>query len=349
MKLFVGIFSLFLIIFPLNAKVHGQGNFNFDIEPSVSYTNGTLGEIFYQSKLNDESRKRSYLEWDRNIFMFGINLLGSFKNFHADLGFSSSIFNQNSGKMGDSDWLNIYDYSMKTTYSTGTNEAVSNYEAFIKMYYDFKTDLKFKFSPIIGLRYNFDSFERQSAEGWYGQSSYTSDGQMHWWSDDEAQHLPYTYWSDEKNKYVTVGLGPIEYYRHSLLTFFGVKAEFSPVSRFSMNFNILLSPFSYFYAVDSHTAQDSDTKKLFKKHYRMIQFSYFNVLNLGAGINYAAGKNITLTLNTDYLFTLQAARGTLYADTFEGIKENRFRNSGQDSGLILENFSVCFGLRLKLK
>lgn len=332
---YAGIFSVSAQFFSSD-----KSGFHISVEPTISYSDGNFGEYLYYSSPSD--KKISYLEWDKEIFLFGVNVETSYKNLHFDFGFASSVFDQSSGQMQDSDWLNTKDYSMKTTYSVGENEAVQNYEVNARIHYEFKTTSWLSFSPAVSFKYNFDSFERHSAEGWYGQGSYSSDGKNHNWYDDEAQHFPYTYWSDEKNRFVTRKLAGIDYYRHSFFTFFGVSSTIIPHPRFSFDVDFLLSPFSYFYAVDTHHSQS------FNKHYRMIQFSYFNVLALGLRANFSLNKNFDFSLGTNYLFSFEIARGTLFSDTFSDVKQDNFYNTGQDSGATLENFTVLLGCKIKI-
>jgi len=352
-KIFFSSVIFFFSIFSANAQLFDFSgkeiakNFHLSVEPTFSYTAGHLGEILYYSAPSD--KKISYLEWDRNVFLFGTRLLTSYKNLHLDFSFSSSLFEQTAGTMEDSDWLNTNDYSMKTTFSVGDNEAVENYEADFKIYYDFKTSDWLTFSPIVSVRYNYDSFERRRAEGWYGDYKHSADGKNHWWYDDEyATHFPYTYYSDEKGRYVTRKLAGIDFFRHSLFTFFGFNTKISPSSRLIFDFCFLISPFSYFYAIDSHHAQDSSTKEMYKKHYRMIQFSYFNLLSIGTGAFFSVTKIFEISLRANYLFTFEIERGTLFSDTFDGAKQDNYYNTGQDSGVEFENFTVTLGLKVKI-
>ena len=351
----IQVLTLFLLsISYLSAQIfdssHTDGkknDFHISVEPVISYSTGHLGEIMYHSSPSD--KKISYLEWERDIFLFGANILVSYKNLHVEGGIASSVFDQNSGIMEDSDWLNTNDYSMKTTFSTGDNEAVENYEANFSVSYDFDMTEWLTFSPVLNVRYYYDSFERRSADGWYTGTKYSSDGQYHWWYDNDSTHFPYSVWSEEKGRYVTYKLGGIDFYRYSFFTLFGFKAKFSPFKRLNIDFSVLLSPFSHFYAVDSHTAQDSTTKEKYKKHYRQIQFSYFNVLSLGIGANFYLNKIFDISLRTNYLFNFDVARGTLYADTFYGVRQDGYHNTGQDSGMEFENFTVSLGCKIKIR
>ena len=170
----LSISSLSAQIFDSSRTDGKKNDFHISVEPVISYSTGHLGEIMYHSSPSD--KKISYLEWERDIFLFGANILVSYKNLHVEGGIASSVFDQNSGIMEDSDWLNTNDYSMKTTFSTGDNEAVENYEANFSVSYDFDMTEWLTFSPVLNVRYYYDSFERRSADGWYTGTKYSSDG-----------------------------------------------------------------------------------------------------------------------------------------------------------------------------
>ena len=336
------LFAFFISIFPLTAQIFENKSVHFAIEPFVSYTNGHLGEFLFHSSSNDERKKVSYLEWDKNLFLFGASFYINYKNFYVETKFSSSIFDQNSGKMQDSDWKNTSDSTMKTTYSVGDNKSIENYSARLSISYDFSAVPWLSFSPVAEFQYDFDSFERSDAEGWYSSDN------RHWWYDETSTHYPKTYWNDEKGRYVTLKLAGIDFYRHFFSASLGIGTKIKPISRLSIDFRILVSPFSYFYSVDSHHAQDKTTKAMYKKHYREIQFSYFNIFSLSAGANFKINKLSELTFHGSYTFNFEIARGTTFADYFQDTKQDDYVNLGQDSGASIENLTLSFGLKTKI-
>ena len=336
------VFSLlfFLSLFHTSAQIFREKELHVSVEPFVAVSRGTLGEMMYYDSFYDSSRKISYLEWEKNLFLFGMSTELEYKKIHFEAGAASSFFEQNSGEMRDSDYLNPEDYSMKTTYSIGDNSAVENYEFHASLYYDFETLSWLTLSPLVGFSYSYDSFERREAEGWY------SDGK-HWWYDETSIHYPQNYWNGSRN--VTLKLAQIDFYRKTFTTWAGFKAKITPYRRLHFIFDLLISPYSYFYAVDSHHAQESVTKKMYKRHYKMIQTSYMNMLLLSAGAVFSVNEIFDITIGCFYSFTFEAERGTLYTDYVAGDRQDKYYKSGQDSGTSTENFTAKLGCKIKIR
>jgi len=131
----IKLFFIFIIFFSsaCYSQVFNSQLFKLSVEPEFSYVNGSLKEIIYQS--GDKSKKRSLLEWDKKLWLYGVNIESSVKNLHFDLGIQTAA-NKVSGQMRDSDWLSKTDYSMKTSYSWGDNISDQNYIAGLSIYYD---------------------------------------------------------------------------------------------------------------------------------------------------------------------------------------------------------------------
>ena len=98
-----------------SAQIFPDKKLHVSVVPIFSYSVGQLGEEIYYSV--NSSKRISELEWERNIFLFGANADIKYRQFKWSIGAASSLFEQKSGDMRDSDWLNESDYSMKTTYS----------------------------------------------------------------------------------------------------------------------------------------------------------------------------------------------------------------------------------------
>lgn len=340
MKFFFFLFIFFLSIFSSYSQFFKSRDLHFNLEPVISYSHGKLGEVFYYPSSADSSKKISFLEWDRQLFLFGTNINLTYKKLHLDFGFLSSFFDQKSGEMRDSDYLNQNDYSMKTCYSFGENRGVKNYEFHISSSYDFNAGSCFIFSPTISFQYMYDSFERESGEGWY-----SSDNE-HSWDDESSIHYPRTYWNGQR--YVTQRLAEIDIYRHSFFTWLGFNTKIKVHRRLNFDVKFLLSPFTYFYAVDSHYAQDKNTKEIYQRHYRMIQESLFNLLKLSAGINFILNDNFEICLVNSYFFTFEMLRGTLYSDFIGGDRQDSYYNTGQDSGANVENYTLSLSCKIKI-
>ncbi len=289
----------------LNAQIlHNNSSFHLSVEPSFSYTNGNLKEVIYRSA--DNNSKISLLQWDKKLFYYGTNLKTSFKNFHLDLGFASSFPNQKSGDMQDSDWQNEKDYSMKTTYSVGTNWSEKNYKAIASLSYDFKIVNVFLISPKISCEYMYDLFYRKKgSKGWYGQADGkygSTDGKDHWWYEPEARKYPYT--DSETGK--TWNLAGIDYERHSFYFWLGGNIGVK-IEKFRTDFGFSISPFTYFSAEDRHHTAGEDNV------FHAIQKDFFSSYKFAFDFSYDISKYFVLNFNIETLLA-QNIKGDFYID-----------------------------------
>lgn len=325
------ILTFFSISF-LHAQIFGnrENIFRLTVEPVVSYTNGVLKESIYRSA--DKSKKISLLEWERNFFECGANVSTQYKKIHLDFEFLSSFPKQESGEMKDSDWQNPDDYSMKTTYSVGTNNADGNYDLNLSIFYEFEPAENFFISPKIQCQYMYDSFYRKKgSKGWYGQadSHYGStDGKNHWWYDDEARQYPYT---DSNGK--TWILAGIDYFRHSFFCWAGFSIGFR-VKKFRTDFDFLISPYTYFSTEDRHHTAGEDNV------YHEIQDGFFTSFKFDLNFSYAISRFFDLTFSTKLLVT-ENIKGDLYIGWSK--KED------QPTGASVNAASARLGCKIKIR
>ena len=296
------------------------------IEPYAGFTNGTLEEILYYSFPSD--KKISLLEWERKLFIYGAELKTAFKNFNLNADFETAPQNAKSGQMRDSDWLNTNDYSMKTTYSQGTNFSKEYYSAEVSFFYDIKAAKNFTVSPVLSAEYSYDSFYRKKgAEGWYSEDC------RHWWHDSSSKHYPY--YNPETGK--TLKLAQIDYLRHTFFSWTGIKFRLKPGQKIEFALSLFTSPVSYFYSIDTHYAQDKSTKLMYKKHYRQRQLSYFSNARLEVEAQLRLCKSFFLTAGFETAFNFKTDRGDLYSDYFQDAYQGEYIDCGQDSSSSLKN------------
>lgn len=295
------------LIFILSFSFLSASDFSLSLTPFFAHSEGILNEILYHSR--DKTKKISLLEWERNVWLYGSAIECSLGKFHAEFLFDSAI-QINCGQMADSDWLNTNDYSMKTTYSVGGIDSEGNYDLSLSLKFDAVKKSRFHLSPVISAQYSYDSFSRgRDAEGWYGQSEYSSDGKNHNWYDDEATHFPSEYyWSESKQKYVRKILGGINYYRHTFFSWAGLSLGFSS-ERLSFNFDALVSPFTYFSAEDTHHGSNSDSI------YHEIQNGNFSYSKISSKIAFSINKRFTVESKIEFLFG-KTLTGDLYSDWY---------------------------------
>lgn len=328
---------IFLLSLPLSAQIFtNQNDFHLEVEPAFSYTNGFLGEYFYYHYLVDDSKKMSYLEWDKKIFMYGAEISSSFKRFHLDSRFMIAASDSKSGEMTDSDWQNESDFSMKTTYSVGGNNAAKNYSAEASVYFDFFPAEKIALSPMVQVQYDFDSFECEKMEGW------KSNGK-HWWFDESSTHYPYV---DSDGK--TYKLGEIDYYRHSFYTWAGFKICLKPAKRFDFDFSALVSPYAYFYSLDTHWAQEKSTKEMFEKHRKQYQAAFFPAFKLEAKASFSITKIFDLTFAASGLFSVKINRGKWEQDFYDDFLQDDYYDTYQDSGADMQYICARIGCKVRI-
>ena len=321
-----------LAVFPLHAQIFQNHDFHVAIMPTFAYSSGILNESIYHS--TDPNKKISLLEWERNLWLYGVKITSSYKKFHFDTASESSLPLE-SGEMRDSDWLNTANYAMKTTYSVGQNTIDKNFDANLSIYYDFELARGFYISPKIQAQYAFDSFYRKKGDsrGWYGQSDYSEDGKNHWWYEDEAAKYPSEYyWSEEKQKYVRKVLGGIDYYRHSVFLWSGFDVAFK-IARLKMDFSFMISPYTYLSAEDRHHTSGDDNV------YHHIQSDFFTSFRLELTSSYELSEYADLVLNCEFLFTNEM-RGDLY--------EKWHKNTSQASGGSTKSSTARLGVRVKI-
>ena len=249
----------------------------FSITPVAGYTYGTIKEQWYADSKGNYS---SLLEWDKHLWLCGFNSELFYKTLKIKTGGTFFIPGA-CGYMQDSDWMNENNLSMKTTYSTGVNYAIKNYDAFFSCAksFSFLNFSKCFLLPEIAFNFKYDSFERLEAKGWYGQSTYSSDGLDHWWYDDEAKEFPYTYWSEEKNKYVTQKLSGISYTRKAYFLWLGINFDVEPTTFFRLNFCALVSPYSFMQVIDTHHGRETSYKMNLNGFFTWGYFSLDAIIN----------------------------------------------------------------------
>ncbi|MBQ0052178.1 MAG: omptin family outer membrane protease [Treponema sp.] len=329
-KLHLVSFLIFIFSGFCSAQIFdGDGDFHLAVEPIFGWTSGQLNEEIYHS--TNKNKKISLLEWERNLWLYGVKVETQYKNFHLDLGFDTSI-RKKCGEMRDSDWLNTANYDMKTTYSVGDVEAVENYDCKASFSFDAVKTKDFYISPEVSVQYQYDSFSRgRDAEGWYGQSDTSSDKKDHWWYEEEAKHYPSAYyWSEEKQKYVHQVLGGVDYFRHSVFTWAGLKAGFF-IEKLQIDLEMMVSPFCYLSSKDTHEQGNI---------FRFIQQDYFSAGKLALGLSYPLNKFLELNLNSEALAT-KNLKSNLYD---EGWHLNKTQPGGSTTFAI----TTRLGCRVKI-
>ncbi len=320
----------------------GEEKKSFYVTPAVNYSRTKIDEVFYRK--NDSNNKVSLLSWDRNIFLYGANIGCELNNFEAEIGFYSSIFGQNCGKMHDYDWLNENDLSMVTTYSVGDNEACKNYEAFFETDWNIPVVKGFSILPAFQVQYSYDSFKREkNAKGWYGdyQGIYDENGilikvikrqEPVAWNDPDALKFPYRRWDETNQRYMKGVIEEIDYKIHSVNIWTGLKLK-TDYKKMSFNIRTLVALFTYNFSEDFHYVKND------KNVFHLIQIDYFKNFKIGIDAAYNLTDEISLLTAFDAY-----SCGMLKGDLYSGWS----RTLSQKSGNEFSGYVVKTGLKIKL-
>jgi len=317
---------LFLFLnFSSSAQIFHLENFHLSYVPIIEYSSGVLNETFYQSL--DKNKKRSLLEWERKIWLYGMNINGNYQKIYFSVGVFSSIPGE-CGEMRDSDWKNPLNYEMKTNYSFGTNFSDKNYDILLSISYQVEPYSGFFIYPKIQSQYLYDSFYRKKgAVGWYADSDWSSDGKNHWWYDDESMKFP----SLNPNTGKTRKLAGINYLQHSFYVWAGFSLGFR-IFHFHADFDFLISPFTYFSSEDYHkTATGNEI-------YHLILHNYFESYKFGLNLRYEISRYFDITLRGLLLITKES-KGNLYY----GWNLISDQSSGMNSKI--ESISIGCGIK----
>lgn len=301
--LFIFAFTLFSNLFSLDLL----------ITPYFQYSTGKLEESLFSS---DDTYKISLLEWEaRNEIRSGAKVNLNIKNFvlNTDFNFAFPLI---CGKMYDSDWEPD---GIKSVYSISNNKIKTSIDSNISVGYSFKPSTFISIIPIFQTQYSFDSFQARNGIGWYGTRDYNLAGPTVSWDNENAKEYK---------------ISGIDYYRHSLYLFTGFSFQFY-INKFNFGSTLLVSPFSYFFALDYHR----DNKNLGRDFYmREIQCSSFKRYKFSMNITYKLTDKIFIYNYEDFLFGPEVY-GTL------AIKQNSssFGITDQKSGSKIFRFNSSLG------
>lgn len=290
---------------------------DFSISPYIQLNNGIFEEQLFSS---DDSYMVSLLEWqNKNIFTPGLTAQIRAGNFISSLDCKISI-PKKSGNMYDSDWESD---GTKSIYSITENKLIKGYNFSVSAGYQFSVSKNIKITPLISGEYNYTSFEGRNGIGWYGTSEYSQTGATVSWDNPVA------------TKYRVSG---IDYLRHSIYCFTGVEFDFL-LEPLKFNFSFLISPFSYFYAVDYHRDDRNQNRDYYLKE---RQFSYFNRFKTDLAIEYKLTENIYLNNRYSLLFG-PSVKGKLSLKS----QDSPWLAVNQNSGSQITAFSILLGTTFK--
>jgi outer membrane protease len=286
----------------------------FSVSPYSGLSFGTHYERLYSSfsKENEVSK----LEWKMEpLVTIGTDVSLKAFNFFVELGTEYAL-PVKCGKMLDSDYEPFS--SMKYCYSVNELKSKLNLHSHFDIAYIFQLSDFFALKPKMSLLYYYDSYEARNGYGWYGM---------------ETKTHPLVSWDDPRAKYYAPGqLNGVDFYRHSILTFIGLNSCIS-IKNFEMDLGIHLSPYTYFYTMDTHLSRMRDY------HLKQIQHASLSQYLFEATARYRINEKLKITCDITHI-TGNTIKGKLYTDY---VSDN-IQLSSQKSGASLILTSIKPGV-----
>ncbi len=308
--------KLFVIILLFSAlPIFSQSKtIEVSINPYTGITYGCHNEILYSNFI--EGKEVSKLEWKMEpLITIGADVSLKAFNVIVELGTEYAL-PVKCGKMLDSDYEPFS--GMKYCYSINELKSKLNLHSHLNLAYLFQLSEFFAIKPKMALLYYYDSFEARNGYGWYGM---------------ETKTHPLVAWDDPRAKYYAPGqLNGVDFYRHSILSFAGLNFCIN-IKRFEMEMGIHLSPFSYFYTMDTHLSKRRNY------HLKQIQQASLSQYLFDFSAGYRINKRLKINCGITHI-TGNTIQGKLYAD----YKSDNIQLTNQKSGANLILTSVKFGV-----
>ena len=307
------------ILFVLSFIFSSVSVFSRDILKLDVFTFAGLkyGEISKSIFLNNSSTKVSRLDWEeKNIYEFGIGTDIFFFNLLLSARFSAGL-PLNCGNMYDSDW-NLS--GLKKTYTISECDLKQSFDTQIAISYLFPSVFIFKLAPEIQIQYMYQNFNAHDGYGWYGAKEYAKvprDYDVEW-------NSPLA----RKAKKIR----EIDYYRHTLLTFFGFEFYYMPIEKFSIRTGFFISPFAYMYSLDTHHKSSANV------HYCDVQFGYFSKYKTVFKVEYKIKKRLKIFSDFSIIYG-PTDYGDLYADEYSDVL-TKFENQPTSSSMFNIDFNI---------
>lgn len=312
--------NFFLFLFFLNLyPCFSNQNFSLDFIPNTGYKYETLEEYFFSSLRPQE--KVSQLTWKLNpLWIIGLDTIITYKK----LGFSAAIntvIPTNSGIMEDSDWdiLN----AIKYIYSESEIKTKANICINAETDYHLISLKHVSFYPLLNFQYNYHSLNARNGYGWYGGE--TKDHGVIPWNDPRAKYYP------------SGTLNGIDFTRHSIQLFTGIKTEIH-IKKVETSFSAYLSPYSYFYTMDTHLGNK------YSSHFEQVQHSLLNRIKFKLEIAYKISEKLSPIISGTYN-TGSLIKGNLYTENPDSPNRD-IGLSPQKSGSTQDELSLQAGLKI---
>ena len=283
-------------------------DFSLSVEPVFGMKWGRLDEYVYAKDSNGDHQKQSELNWPiKNMISVGGNIYGGYKKLNGVFHFSTLIPG-NSGKMSDSDWMDLTD--LKTTYSKSENSIEKAIDFSVLLKYDFRPITCIKIAPSFEFEYKTISFEANNGYGWYGHKV-----------------SPHVAWDNPKAVYYDSGsLCGIDYKREVTQIFIGYYLEYQPIEKLRLFETFSICPYAYTVSYDTHY---SNMKKTSGTNYADEVKFYFSRLKGSAGCYYALNSIVEFGLTLSVFYSVEKT-GTNYQ---KSLSQKSYTNMTEAKGV----------------
>ena len=305
-------FVLLFTLIPIS--VFAKDILNLELSAFAGIKRGELSKSIY---LNDTSTKVSQLDWEeKNIYEFGIGTDITFFNLLTQVQFSAGL-PVNCGNMYDSDW-NLS--GLKKTYTISECDLKQSFDSQIEISYLTPSFYIFRLTPAIKIQYMYQNFNAHDGYGWYGAKEYA-----------KIQRDYDVAWNDPLARKAKK-IRDIDYYRHTLLTFFGFEFYYMPIEKFTVRTGFFISPFAYMYSLDTHHKSSANV------HYCDVQRGNFSKYKTTFKVEYTIKKRLKIFSDFSIIYG-PTDYGDLYADEYsDGL--TKFENQPTSSSMFNIDFNI---------
>ena len=310
------------LTFSLNPIQNSEKTPAFYVEPLTGFTYGTNFEYVYTNseEYGGYLNKLSQLDWHFGDWFFGGKIGVSYLNMDFSV-YGKGYLSISMGTMEDSDWLNVNDREMKTTYSI--NESWLN-EAFIAGA-EFKASAMknnfFDLRGTFGLEYQHYSYSAGNGYGWYGNAS-----------------NPMQAWNEEGVLFYKKGqLNGIDYEFNRFLINIGFDLSINLCRYVTLNGGLYVSVFSYFTDIDFHHPST---------HYYDQTLSFFSATKQFYNVIFNVTPSFSLKFGYEYFYSALQI-GLDAHDDFDGFTAYSGSFGGNEASLMSWTVSGVWKIRKK--
>lgn len=282
-QLKIALVSIFLLTaMPVFAK-----ELHFSFTPYAGLEQSTFQEAYYYEDFSRyKDRQCSLLEWTQKLsYLAGIETRVKYKKLSFFIDLSTKLPGK-CGSMMDSDYL---ENGMKFNYSISENHLNSAFDA--QTGFSYEVNLPFmQITPSITASYSYISFSAKNGRGWYGDSSYTSDGKTHSWDSPYSHYFP-------DGKYHLAG---VDYLNQTFYFMTGLELSKNFIKEWRTGLGFHFAPFTYSYTKDQHLGKNKNfyTEGYIYNYFGNMKFTFQNDFTISSLISINTRMELNLQLFT---------------------------------------------------